>query len=175
MKIASEFITHPRPAEVLDVPEAGFASYLTQVLDKHVSLEVPDFDRHPLALSGIAVTTSVAERMYTARTDELLDDVLGAPPVAHRDFAVDSDLWVYGEIYDHRSGAGDVTASVTVTTTDGKLVYQTPFEPAAVQFGHLARIPLTELGAGSYVATIEARSATPEPVSAMRMVAFRVK
>lgn len=45
MKIASEFITHPRPAEVLDVPEAGFASYLTQVLDKHVSLEVPDFDR----------------------------------------------------------------------------------------------------------------------------------
>lgn len=138
-------------------------------------IEVPDFDRHPLALSGIAVTTSVAERMYTARTDELLDDVLGAPPVAHRDFAVDSDLWVYGEIYDHRSGAGDVTASVTVTTTDGKLVYQTPFEPAAVQFGHLARIPLTELGAGSYVATIEARSATPEPVSAMRMVAFRVK
>lgn len=138
-------------------------------------IEVPDFDRHPLALSGIAVTTSAATRMYTARTDDLLDDVLGAPPVAHRDFAVDSDLWIYGEIYDHRSGAGDVTASVTVRSTDGKLVYQTPFEPAPVQFGHLARIPLTELGAGSYVATIEARSATPEPVSAMRTVAFRVK
>jgi len=138
-------------------------------------IEVPDFDRHPLALSGIAVTTSAATRMYTARTDDLLDDVLGAPPVAHREFAVDSDLWIYGEIYDHRSGAGDVTASVTVTSTDGKLVYQTPFEPAPVQFGHLGRIPLTELGVGSYVATIEARSATPEPVSAMRTMAFRVK
>ena len=45
MKIASEFIMHPRPAEVLDVSEAGFPGYLTQVLDKHVSLEVPDFDR----------------------------------------------------------------------------------------------------------------------------------
>ena len=124
-------------------------------------IDVPDFDRQPLTLSGIAVTTSVSGRMYTARTDELLDDVLGAPPTANREFPVDSDLWVYGEIYDHRSDAGDVTATVTVKTADGKVVYETPFEPAPVQFGHLARIPLKELGPGSFVATIEARSATP--------------
>lgn len=138
-------------------------------------IDVPDFDRHPLALSGIAVTTSVAGRMFTARTDELLDDVLGAPPVAHRDFSLDSDLWIYGEIYDHRPDAGDVAASVIVKSAEGTLVYETPFEPAPVQFGHLARIPLKELGAGSYVATIEAWSAKPEPVSALRTVAFRVK
>ena len=55
-------------------------------------INVPDFDRQPLTLSGIAVTTSVSGRMYTARTDELLDDVLGAPPTASREFAADSDL-----------------------------------------------------------------------------------
>jgi VWFA-related protein len=138
-------------------------------------INVPDFDRQPLTLSGIAVTTSVSGRMYTARTDGLLDDVLGAPPTAARELSVDSDLWVYGEIYDHRSDAGDVIADVTVKSADGKVVYQTPFEPAPVQFGHLARIPLKELGTGTFAATIEARSATPTPVSATRTVPFRVK
>jgi VWFA-related protein len=138
-------------------------------------IDVPDFDSQPLALSGIAVTTNVAGRIYTARTDELLDEVLGAPPAAHREFPADSELWVYGEIYDHRSDAGDVTADVRVKSSDGTVVFETPFEPAPVQFGHLARIPLKELGPGSFVATIEARSAAPKPVSATRTVAFRVK
>ena len=51
-------------------------------------IHVPDFAKEPLALSGIAVATSGARRMLTTRTDELLDDVLGAPPVAHREFLV---------------------------------------------------------------------------------------
>jgi hypothetical protein len=114
--------------------------------------------------------------MYTARTDELLDDVLGAPPTASREFDADSDLWIYGEIYDHRSDAGEVTANVTVLRTgDAKVAYEATFEAAPVQFGHLARIPLKELGPGSYVATVEARSATPSLISATRKIAFRVK
>ena len=40
-------------------------------------IHIPDFDRQPLAVSGIAVATSGAGRMLTTRTDELLDDVLG--------------------------------------------------------------------------------------------------
>jgi VWFA-related protein len=151
------------------VPSAVRGSVLTEI-------NIPDFDRAPLTLSGIAMTTSVSGRMYTARTDELLDDVLGAPPTANREFSADSDLWMYGEIYDHRSDAGEVTAAVTVLrTADSKIAYETMFDPAPVQFGHLARIPLKELGPGSYVATIEAQSATPEPISATRKVAFRVK
>jgi hypothetical protein len=138
-------------------------------------INVPDFDRAPLSLSGIALTTNISNRMYTARTDGLLDDVLGGPPTASREFPADTDLWVYGEIYDHRSDAGDVTANVTVKAVGGNVVYETEFEPAPVQFGHLARIPLKELGPGSFVATVEARSAIPMPVSAIRTVPFRVK
>jgi VWFA-related protein len=138
-------------------------------------IHVPDFAKEPLALSGIAVASSGAGRMLTTRTDELLDEVMGAPPAAHREFLVDAELWIYGEIYDHRSEAGDVTANVVVKSADGRKVHETPFEPAPVQFGHLARVPLKELGPGSYVATIEARSATPKPVSVTRTVAFTVK
>ncbi|RPI47623.1 MAG: VWA domain-containing protein, partial [Acidobacteria bacterium] len=124
-------------------------------------IDIPDFDSQPLALSGIAVSSTEARRIFTARTDALLDDVFGGPPVAHREFNMDSDVWLYGEIYDHRSSGGDVTANVIVKSAGGDVVYQTPFEAAPVQFGHLARIPLKEIGAGSFVATIEVRSSTP--------------
>ena len=138
-------------------------------------IDIPDFDRQPLTLSGIALSTTMARRIYTARTDELLDDIFGAPPVAHRDFSAESDLWIYGEIYDHRTGAGDVAADVIVKSPDGTIVHRTAFEAAPVQFGHLAQIPLKELGPGSYTATIEARSDRPEPVTATRTISFRVQ
>lgn len=138
-------------------------------------IDIPDFDREPLTLSGIAVSSTEARRIFTARTDDLLDDVFGGPPVAHREFPVASDMWIYGEIYDHRAGGGDVTAEVSVRSAGGDIVYRTPFEAAPVQFGHLARIPLKDVGAGSFVATIEARSGSPAPVTATRTVAFRVR
>ena len=138
-------------------------------------IHIPDFARQPLALSGIAVASSGTGRMLTTRTDELLDEVMGAPPVAHREFSTEADLWLYGEIYDHRSEAGDVTATVTIKSADGAIVHKTPFEPAEVQFGHLAHVPLKALAPGSYVATIEARSETPALVSVTRSVSFTVK
>ena len=138
-------------------------------------IDIPDFNTQPLALSGIAVSSTDARRIFTARTDALLDDVFGGPPVAHRDFNAGSDVWLYGEIYDRRSNGGDVTADVVVTSASGEVVYRTAFEAAPVQFGHLARIPLGEIGAGSFVATIEARSSSPQPISATRSVAFRVR
>jgi hypothetical protein len=138
-------------------------------------IDIPDFDKQPLALSGIAVSSTDARRIYTARTDDLLDDIFGGPPVAHREFALDSDLWLYGEIYDHRSNGGDVEADVTVRSADGTVVHKAALEAAPVQFGQLARIPLKELGTGSFEATIEARSSSPQPISTTRTVAFRVR
>jgi VWFA-related protein len=138
-------------------------------------IAVPDFDKQPLMLSGIAVSSTEARRIYTARTDGVLDDVMGGPPVAHREFIRDADLSLYAEIYDRRSGGGEVTADVTVKAANGSVVYQMPLRPAPVQFGYLARIPLEEIGPGSFTATIEARSSAPGPVSATRSVAFRVK
>ncbi len=172
IRIVSRITVPPGPYRIMvgatQTPSGVGGSVMTEIV-------VPDFGDHPLALSGLVVSTADALRMYTARTDELLDDVLGAPPVAYREFPAEGELWIYGEIYDHRTAAGDVTASVVVTSDEGKAVYTTPFEPAPVQFGHLARIPLAELAPGRYVATIDARSTTPKPVSATRAVAFTVR
>jgi VWFA-related protein len=149
-------------------PSGVHGSAMTEV-------EVPDFKAQPLSVRGLAVTTAAADRMMTARNDELLDQALGAPPSAQREFSADSEVWIFTEIYDNRSNGGEVTAGVTVKTQDGKTVYQVPLEAAPIQFGYLARIPLKELGAGSYVVTVDVRSESPANVSATRSMQFLVR
>jgi len=172
VRLVSRVTVHPGTYRLwvgaVQTPSGLRGSVMTEI-------DIPDYDRQPLAMSGIALSSTEARRIYTARTDPLLDDIFGGPPVAHREFILDSDLWLYGEIYDHRSNGGEVTAEVTVRSPDGNVVYRTPFEEAPVQFGRLAQIPLKQIGVGVFVATIEARSSSPETVSATRTVAFRVK
>jgi hypothetical protein len=138
-------------------------------------IAVPDFDRDPIALSSLAVSSTNARRIYTPQTDGLLDDVLGGPPVAHRIFPLDNELWLYGEIYDNRPDGGEVTGEVTVASSQGTTVYRTELEPAPVQFGQLARIPLNELGRGDFTATVTVTSKTPKPITATRAIAFQVQ
>jgi VWFA-related protein len=118
-------------------------------------IEVPDFNRPMLALSGITVS-------------------IGEPPLAGRHFSASDELSLCGEIYDRRRRIGPVVAAVTVSSDAGRAVYQTPFAPARPPFGHCGRIPLKQLAAGSYIATVEAVSATPKQVSVARTIAFRV-
>lgn len=132
----------------VQVPSGVRGSVMTDI-------EVPDFSRPHLALSGIAVSTDVS-------------------PVATREFSVDSEITLSGEIYDRRAAHGPVSATVTVRSRDGNVVYETPFAPTTEPFGHSARIPLKLLGAGTYLATIEAVSATPKRVSSIRTIAFKV-
>jgi VWFA-related protein len=119
-------------------------------------IEVPDFSRPRLALSGIAVSTEVS-------------------PIATREFSADSEITFSGEIYDRRKARGPVSATVTVRSHDGSVVHETPFAPTTTPFGHSARIPLKGLGAGTYLATIEAVSAVPKRVSAIRTIGFKVQ
>ena len=119
-------------------------------------IEVPDFSRPRLALSGIAVSTDVS-------------------PIATREFSADSEITLSGEIYDRRTARGPVSATVTVRSRDGHVVHEAPFAPTTTPFGHSARIPLKGLGAGTYLATIEAVSATPKRVSAIRTIALQVR
>jgi VWFA-related protein len=139
---------------------------------------VPDFTKEPLAMSGLAMSSSVADRMMTARhrdNDASLDGQLGAPPAAQREFPADSEIWIFCEIYDNRSGGGEVTSSILVKSLEGRTMYQAPFEASSVQFGYLARIALKDFPSGSYIATVGARSATPGAVFASRSLQFSVR
>jgi hypothetical protein len=119
-------------------------------------IEVPDFNRPMLSLSGITLS-------------------IGEPPLAGRQFSANDELSLCGELYDRRRRTGPVVATVTVSSDAGRAVYQTPFAPARPPVGHCARIPLKQLGVGSYVATVDVVSTAPRRVSVARTVAFRVR
>lgn len=118
-------------------------------------VEIPDFSRPRLALSGVTVSS-------------------GATPLARRQFSPGSDLFLYGEIYDRRPIAGPIRATVTITSQDAKVVYAKPFEPISATAGHQAHIPLNDLPPGAYLATVEVVSVTPRRAQAARTIAFTV-
>ena len=64
-------------------------------------LEVPDFYKQPISLSGLALTSLGGAAMMTARPDDQLKTVLPAPPVAARTFAQNDELALFAEIYDN--------------------------------------------------------------------------
>ena len=118
-------------------------------------IEVPDFNRPRLS----------AERHHPVdrRTDAR----------GPRFFPAD-DLSLCGEVYDRRKRAGVVVGTVSYVCAAGREVYRTPFAPDGLQSRHCARIPLKQLGAGAYSATVEAVSTSPSPASVYRTVAFSV-
>jgi hypothetical protein len=136
-------------AAAVQTPAGISGSVMTDV-------EIPDFRRPQLALSGLTVSSR-------------------ATPLASREFAADGELFLYGEIYDRRVVSGQIRATVRIRSRGGKLVYETPFEPISATAGHQAYIPLKHLGAGAFVATVEVVSVTSGRTAAARSVAFSVR
>ena len=64
-------------------------------------LEVPDFSKAPIALSGMSITSPAASDTLTRRIRDPLADVLPAPPTASRDFTRSDTLDLYVEVYEN--------------------------------------------------------------------------
>jgi VWFA-related protein len=143
-------------------------------------LEVPDYDKLPLSLSGLVLSTKTGTETMTARGDPMLQKVLPAPPVALRTIPANDEIVAFAEIYD-RAGAAVHTVDIvtTVKSTDGTVVFQhedarssSELQGASGGYGHLVRVPLSQISPGHYVLTVEARSRLGHTAS--RQVPFEV-
>jgi len=145
-------------------------------------LEVPDFAKVPVGLSGLMVTSLAGAAMFTPRADEQLKDVLPAPPIALRTFAQNDELALFAEAYD-QSGSGDhdLTLVTSVLDGNGRVVYNTEetidsSDLDAVKRSHeySVRIPLGDLAPGRYVLKLEAWSSVGNMPPASRQIGFTV-
>ncbi len=146
-------------------------------------LEVPDYKKAPLAVSGLVLTSRLAAVIPTARPDETLAAVLPGPPAALRLFPQNDEVALYAEIYDNEGGAPhtvDVTTSVV--STDGQVVYKSTEERASSElrgrrggYDLLKRIPLTDVAPGTYTLRVEARSRRDKDTVATREIPFGVR
>ena len=146
-------------------------------------LDVPDFSKPALSMSGVSLTSEAAARIPTAPADKGFADVLPDVPSARREFAAGDTLALFTDIYDNRASTPhSVAISTTVTSDDGRVVFRSADERRSQDiqgksggFGHTLKIPLAGFAAGRYVLRIEARMMLGEGAMAARDVEFRVR
>lgn len=145
-------------------------------------LDVPDFYKEPIALSGLSMTSLAGASMLTARPDEQLKGVLPAPPVGLRAFPQNDEIALFAELYDNSgSSPHKVDITATVITDDGKVLFKydeardsSELQGAKGGYGFATRIPLSDMAPGFYVLRVEGRSRLGNSPSAAREIQFRV-
>jgi VWFA-related protein len=145
-------------------------------------LDVPDFAKSPLAMSGVVLASGSASRLPTVRPDEELRPVLPAPPMGSRIFPVGDDLALFVEIYDNAGGSSHkIDIATTVTSDEGKVMFKSEdvrdsseLQGKSGGYGYSSRVPLDGLTPGIYVLKVEARSRLGQGPTANRQVQFRI-
>ena len=145
-------------------------------------LDVPDFYKLPISMSGVTVTSMAGSALMTAKPDEQLKAVLPAPPIAMRTFAQNDELAIFTEVYDNSGKAPHKVDIVTsVLTDEGKPVFKvedtrdsSDLGDAKGGYGYTTRVPLSDLAPGLYVLNVDAKSRLGNDNVANRQVQFRV-
>jgi hypothetical protein len=126
------------------------------------SVDVPDFSKDPIALSGVVLATAEASPSRTLLADELLRSILSDGLTVARRFARSDTLTAFVEAYtDGRTRPDDVRVTAVLTSARGDGVRaetgtRVTSEPGRA--GYTVRLPLSVLQAGEYLLTIEARA-----------------
>jgi VWFA-related protein len=145
-------------------------------------LEVPDFGKQTLGLSGILLTSMSGSAMVTAKNDDQMKEVLPAPPIAARDFPQNDEVALFAEIYDNQTGpAHRVDITTTIQTDDGRVVFKADDERDSSElkgakggYGYALRIPLNDVAPGAYVLHLRAKSRLGNDVGVGRQLRIRV-
>ena len=159
--------------------ETGNGNVGTVLLD----IDVPDFSKEKLAMSGLVLTSATASGVPTARADDQFKDVLPAAPTTIREFPRQDEIATFVEVYDNDTRAPHrVEIKTTVLADDGSAVFSTSEERRSEElggkgggYGHTTRIPLKELAPGRYVLRTEARSLLANSPTVSRELEFRVR
>ncbi len=146
-------------------------------------LDVPDFTKEKLAVSGIVVASAAGTLISTVKQDEALRGVLPAPPAASRLFPRGDELAVYAEVYDNDvRNPHTVDITTTVVSEDGRNVFTTSEERSSSElqgkpggYGHQARIQLKDFAPGIYLLTVEAKSRAGNEPPVSRTIQFEVR
>jgi Ca-activated chloride channel family protein len=128
-------------------------------------VDVPDFVKAPLAMSGIVVASKNETPRRALLKDEAAGRALAADPTVNRRFAPDDVLSLWGEVYDNRKAAASpVQLTIRVAPVVGGMPLMatgrtlTADERSTGRFGYQERLELSRLAPGPYVLTVEAKT-----------------
>jgi VWFA-related protein len=145
-------------------------------------LDVPDFGKGALQMSGIALTAASTARTLTANPDPEFKDVLPAPATTTRDFPRADTLALFAEIYDNETARHKVAIKASVIAGDGQVVFTAGDERSTDElqgkkggFGYTTKIPLAPFPPGRYLLRVEAQALVSKGATVARELEFRVQ
>jgi len=146
-------------------------------------VEVPDFAKEPLTMSGLLLSSVYAARMPTANPDPDFKEVLPTQPTAIRDFPRNDQLALFAEVYDNETKVPHrVSIKTTVIADDGKIVHTAEDERKSEElkgarggYGYATTIDTKALAPGRYVLRVEATSLLSNGGKAARELEFRIR
>ena len=147
------------------------------------TLDVPDYAKGALQMSGVVVTAKSALRTPTANPDPQFKDVLPGAPTATRDFPRGDILAIFAEVYDNQpTPPHRVSIASSILTDDGRELFAAADERSSDDlqgkkggYGYTRELPLADLPAGRYVLRVTAHSLLGNNVTVARDVEFRVR
>jgi len=145
-------------------------------------LDVPDFSKEHLAMSGLVLTSAASSALPTAKGDAELRMLLPGPPVASRTFAQNDQLAIFTDVYDNDvTPVHKVDITTSLTADAGRVVFKNEEERSTEElggkpggFGVGTTLALSDLEPGLYVLKVQARSRLGTDVSASREVQIRI-
>jgi len=137
-------------------------------------LEVPDFGKDSLMMSGVAMTSAAAAQAPTIKPKDPLADFLPGPITAMREFEKGDLVVLFAEFYENtRNNTTHMLDFKAELRAEGGRVVQavnderssTELQGKSGGYGFQARLPLDAVEAGLYVIHVEGRSrANPDAV-----------
>jgi hypothetical protein len=144
-------------------------------------LDVPDFTKGALVMSGVALTSASALEGYTIPQVDHLGPLMPGPLTAARDFVRGDELTVYTEIYvNGRRAAHTVDVRVELRSDAGQAVRTSTEQRSSGDLtsreanGFTATVPL-DVEPGLYVIRVEARANIDDRPTVGRDVLIRVR
>jgi VWFA-related protein len=134
----------------------------------HCDLEVPDYTKLPLSMSGVVIAS--AETMAAnPRPDRERSRMLPDTPSVLRRFRQSDELSVLTEVYDTRMATPHGLDIVTTVVNENQQVvfrHEDTRSTSEIQaaagttggFGYVVKVPLATIAPGPYILVIEARS-----------------
>lgn len=147
-------------------------------------LEVPDFDKGSLTMSGVAMTSAAAAQAPTIKPKDPLADFLPGPVTALREFEKGDLLVLFAEFYENARGAANhmLDFKAELRAEGGRVVQQVTEERSSTElqgksggYGFQARLPLDAVESGLYVIHVEGRSRADQDSVVSRDIQIRVR
>lgn len=141
-----------------------------------LDVEVPEFAKAPLSMSGLALTSAASSIAPSVRPKDPLAKLLPGPLTTTREFTQNDEVAIFTEVYE--SGGGPphkVEIRLQLLAEGGQAVFQTREERDSSElagssggYGFSTRLPLADIPPGRYVLRVEAQSQVGERATVHR-------